>query len=261
MSVRTGAAGLLCLAAAAAWTSCIYDKDDRCSPGEELNAAGYCECPAGSVPVYNEVFVTDGKPDGNLMRLSCRPCGAHEVVTDDKCVCDAGFTRESETAPCVAETAPRVNYGVACSDDSACTGPGATCILDDSIGFTATEARAGYCSTRDCSTHADCPASQGYGCYPGDPVDGGAARPFCRKKLEGEGDSCDGSMNDADNLNPACSKEAAICFPLASTCIPREVCLGDDRYCAPGLICCDLTGFSGNPDAYLCMASDTCPTD
>jgi hypothetical protein len=143
MSVRTGAAGLLGLAAAAAWASCIYDKDERCSPGEELNAAGYCECPAGSVPVYNEIFVTDGKPDGNLMRLSCKTCGAHEVVAEEKCVCDDGFTRESDASPCVVETAPQVNFGTACTDDSACTGPGATCILDDTIGFTAMETRGG----------------------------------------------------------------------------------------------------------------------
>ena len=184
MSVRTGAAGLLCLAAAAAWASCIYDKDDRCSPGEELNAAGYCECPAGSVPVYNEVFVTDGKPDGNLMRLSCKPCGAHEVIAEDKCVCEDGFTRESDSAPCVVEAFPPVNYGAPCSDDSMCD-EGGTCVLDDSIGFSAMEARAGYCSIRDCTSHAGCPVSLGFGCYPGDPVDGGMARPFCRKKLEG----------------------------------------------------------------------------
>jgi hypothetical protein len=247
---RAGGVSLLWLAAAATTSSCIYDPKDRCSPGEKVNENGYCVCKDGYVPKYADVAVVTSTPAGEVVRVSCVPCGEHEVAKGETCICDAGYARASDKSPCELAMAPDVNYGDSCSGDADCTGPGATCIQDDVIGTSKTQ-RAGYCSTRDCKSAADCPADKKFGCH------AGAKGKFCRKPPAGEGDACDMTASRSDNTNPACTGEATAC--AFNICITPETCSGDDS-CTPGLVCCDLSSIPQAMGAIICLPPDSCLT-
>jgi hypothetical protein len=224
----------------------VYDKGDRCSPGEKVDKAGYCVCPKDTVPVYRDVILPTGSAQNPLVREACVPCGEHEVAQGEVCACAEGYARTAEGEPCVEAAAPPVNYGAACTSDADCSGSDeATCILDDMLGGTL---RAGYCSARGCESSAACPTDQGYGCYPG------ASGGFCRMPPSGEGDACDASEGDASN--PACTMEATTC--AFARCTSPEVCDGNES-CTPGLVCCDLSSF--RPGAFICTTTEACITD
>jgi hypothetical protein len=176
------------------------------------------------------------------VREACVPCGEHEQVEGEACVCEPGFVRADEQSPCEPAVVPEVNFGASCGSDAECTGPGATCITDDVIGASTTP-RAGYCSTRDCESVADCPADEGFGCYPG------KSGSFCRLPPSGEGDACD--MAEGTESNPACTEEASAC--ALGLCTAPEPC-SSDASCTPGLICCDLSV------AQICTPAANCPS-
>ncbi len=230
-------------------SGCLYDGEDRCSPGEKVNSWGFCVCLPGHAPISRGIFLPTGTAERPLGRRGCAPCAGHEIIQGDRCVCEPGYVANGE-GTCVATHAPEVNYGAACNKSGDCTGPGATCIDDDVLAM---QTRSAYCSTRGCRDVSECPAQQGYGCFVTD------GQSLCRKPADGEGDACD--MNDGTESNPACTAEATAC--AFGRCTAPYVCR-DAADCTPGLICCDLSAFAApelKADAFICTTSDACITD
>lgn len=135
---RGGWLGIAALALLAqAMPGCIYDSDNRCGDGMELDSAqGLCVCAAGYA--YT--------PTG------CVKCGEHEVTSANGCVCEDGFSRPTADAACVETPS---GLGLACDPAaSTCAAPYDHC--EPSSG-----ADAGYC-TSSCATSDDC--TGGYAC-------------------------------------------------------------------------------------------------
>jgi hypothetical protein len=160
------ASWVLCLGA------CLAD-EGRCSPHQELNAAGLCVCVRGYVP--------DAK-------LVCHACADHEVSQGDVCVCAQGYSRGADML-CAEQSS---SIGSSCSGDEDCEPSAPHCDLG---------ASEPYCTTLDCSGPSDCAA--GYAC------DTDASPALCRRGPSGLGDSCRSAADCAGKEASYCETNRA----------------------------------------------------
>lgn len=187
---------------------CLYDADDRCSPGTVLFEGTVCVCAEGSV----------------LTEEGCVVCGANEVPGAGACVCASGFSRASEGAPC--EEGPSA-LGVACDTTSA---PCEDATYDVCH---ATSGSAGYC-TEGCASSADCEG--GFAC------DVAATPPYCRRPPTGAGQTCAGDADCAGTEATLCESRMShqcvvVCEPAASDCFPGMTCCDFTMFGAPAPFC------------------------
>ena len=121
-----------CVAAAAVLiTACLVDSDDRCGERQKELEGPYvgCTCEPGYV------FTSDGK--------RCVECGAHEIVRDNACVCDEGYSRARAGESCEATADAGMSESTTGSEVPAVTGEGTACTTSaDCEGLYAT-----YCVT------------------------------------------------------------------------------------------------------------------
>jgi hypothetical protein len=141
---------------------CVYDADDRCSPGQVIVSHDRCACAPGLVAI-------DGV---------CQACPEHEVEQNGSCVCEQGYTRADESSACV-EDVP--GLGVACSDDVDCAEAPFTHCQADPAGD--------YCTATGCGSTADCAA--GFAC------DTAADPSYCKRPPLGQGAACETSADCA----------------------------------------------------------------
>lgn len=187
---------------------CVYDSDDRCSPGQSLLNDAFCLCPEGSVLIGDD----------------CVPCAENEVPGGSGCVCATGFSRPAEGAACEA---PPMTLGVACDTANApCTDA-----TDDLCH--ATSGTAGYC-TSDCTTSADCRG--GYAC------DTAATPAYCRRPPVGAGQACMSDAECAGTEATMCETFMAhacvvICAPASPDCFPGLKCCDFTMLGAPAPFC------------------------
>jgi hypothetical protein len=199
---RKGALLLLTLGALVAG-ACVYDADDRCSPGQVLLTDSSCGCAPGSA------FTPQG----------CVPCAENEVAGPNGCICAEGLSRPTPDAACQA---PPQELGVACDTQSApCTSP-----TYDHCQIVS--GSSGYCTTSGCSSSAECQG--GYAC------DTAASPPFCRRPPLGAGNPCESPADCAGT-------EATWCDTfMTHTCLVQG-CSVSAQDCFVGEECCDLSRF------------------
>lgn len=194
---------------------CVYDSSERCDEGQVLFEDQRCLCADGLVLSVN----------------GCVACGEHEVAGQNGCVCETGYARPSEQAPCEPEAAGR---GDACAADMPC--PEAAyphCELG--------AGQSGYCTT-ECTSAADC--SGGYACNLE------ASPSICERPPVGAGLACASAAECAGT-------EATFCDTVITrTCLVQGCSLSPDD-CFAGTECCDLTAFA--VPQPLCVAAGTCP--
>ena len=111
------------LAAPLVFGACVYDGDERCSPGQVFMEPSLCVCPEGSV----------------LTPQGCVACGENEVAGANGCSCAAGLSRPTPDAPCQA--GPQ-GLGAECDVASA---PCSDAVYDHCQVVSGT---SGYCTTR-----------------------------------------------------------------------------------------------------------------
>ena len=199
---------------------CLYDPDDLCSANQEANDRGLCTCVAGAVPVS----ATEG----------CEPCGEHEVVAGEECVCLEGYARAAGGEACVIVPA---GLGERCDSGSV---PCADEVYDYCRPFEGSE---GYCTSTGCASSDDCPT--GYVCD-----EDGATR-YCQRPPTGQGAACETSADCA-------GYEASYCEVFqAHICLVSDCTVSPDS-CQEGWTCCDLTSL-GLPET-LCVEAGLCPT-
>jgi hypothetical protein len=187
---------------------CLYDADDRCSPGTVLFGETVCVCAEGSV----------------LTDAGCVVCGENEVAGSGACVCAPGFSRGSEGASC--EPAPST-LGVACDTASA---PCADATYDVCHLTSDTD---GYC-TNGCTGSADCDG--GFAC------DTLATPAYCRRPPTGAGMSCSADADCAGTEATLCESRMShqcvvICDPAAADCFPGLKCCDFTMFGAPAPFC------------------------
>jgi hypothetical protein len=192
----------------ALFLGCLYDADDRCSPGTALIDGIVCVCAEGSV----------------LTDEGCVACGENEVAASGACVCASGFSRASEGAPCAAGPS---TLGVACDTASApCT--------DATYDVChVTSGTAGYC-TEGCASSADCEG--GFAC------DVAATPPYCRRPPTGAGQTCATDADCAGTEATLCESRMShqcvvVCDPAASECFPGMKCCDFTMFGAPAPFC------------------------
>jgi len=191
----------------ALFLGCLYDADDRCSPGTVFDGV-VCLCAEGSV-------LTD---DG------CVVCGENEVAGSGACVCASGFSRASEGAPC--EEAPST-LGVACDTTSAPCADAAYDVCHVTTGS------AGYC-TEGCASSTDCEG--GFAC------DVAATPPYCRRPPTGAGQTCAADVDCAGTEATLCESRMSnqcvvVCDPAAPDCFPGMKCCDFTMFGAPAPFC------------------------
>jgi hypothetical protein len=143
-------------AATCAWVvGCVYDADDRCSPGQVVVKYDRCACAPGFVAIEGV----------------CTPCPEHELEQNGICVCEEGYTRSSEGAACTLD-AP--GLGDACADDGDCT--------EERFPHCQADAAGDYCTDLDCASTEDC--SGGYAC------DLEATPSYCKRPPLGQSAPC-----------------------------------------------------------------------
>ena len=192
-------------AIAALWAvGCLYDEDGRCGDHQVYDPASFsCLCVAGAVAAVG----------------GCEPCGAHELVVSNQCVCDEGFGRDGSGA-CVAQ--PDSALGDPCNTtDMPC--------VDEVVSFCALETDTeGYCTSAGCVSNDDC--ESGFTCV----ADGNPS--YCARPPSGQGMSC-ASSADCEGL------EASYCDTfMTRTCLVQGCSLEPDD-CSAGYGCCDLSMF------------------
>ena len=205
---------------------CLYKEGERCGPGAVLDTAEDCVCAPGHVPVYRNITVlSPASPTQVKPFSSCMPCGEHQLVSGDKCVCEAGFVQG--TAGCMPS-----NLGATCTADASCAaGDQKFCSLP-----------AGYCTKSGCATNADCNTDADYACATT------ATPTFCKRPPLGQGAACTAAQGD-----PACTAEAPLC--VLGGCVAPPGCQTNSD-CSPSRKCCDLTNL-GQPGLTLCLGA--CP--
>jgi len=246
---------MIAIASAYVSASCVYDSNKRCGDHQVLNtqATEYCECETG--------YVSPSAEQG------CVPCGVHEVASANTCVCQSGYGRNSATEPCLpcgANEVPgstgacecAVGYsrsagsdaGGACEAASAALGvacvTGVNACTDATINYCQmASATAGYCTTQNCTSTADC--SGGYVCNLT------ASPTYCQRPPVGAGKAC--TSND-----DCAGTEATYCDTFVThTCLVQGCTLSPDN-CFTGSECCDLSSY-GIPQP-LCLAAGACTT-
>lgn len=142
--------------------SCIYDADDRCSPGETFDEGlMMCRCPEGTGEALRSDIVVVGTPDHAWPRTGCRACFFNETLEPGTVTCscnaDSVFLPNGYCAP---------TYGTACTADAQC----AQILLASGAFGTGlcqpVSAEGGFCTT-ECTAHADCAPASGLFRAPG----------------------------------------------------------------------------------------------
>jgi hypothetical protein len=196
---------------------CLYDANNRCPLGYLYDPAlKGCLCPPGSVADAG----------------SCQACGVNEEAVGVMCVCKHGATRNSSGVCEVISAGPGAECDPAAST---CTVPSAFC--------QASSDGKGYCTSKGCSSHADC--ETGWTCATWE------AEPFCRRPFTGIGKTC-ASTADCAGL------DASFCEAFSSkSCMVAGCGLSPDT-CGVGLACCDLAKLG--LAVTLCLPPGSCPT-
>ncbi|MFT3925868.1 MAG: hypothetical protein QM778_25215 [Myxococcales bacterium] len=201
--------------------ACIIGNEKCDAHQVELNKDSYSLC----VCEPNAVINANG--------VGCTPCGANEEAKDDQCVCKDGFAKLSADGGCEPSA-----IGGACNVASDC-----------SEAFPYCTGESGYCTARDCSANADCPA--GWSCEAAGDVK------YCKKAPSGLGSPCE-SNDDCSGF------EAAYCDQVQShTCILQGCAVGD-AVCPSEWGCCDYSALLGSP-LSVCVGPDalsggSCPS-
>jgi hypothetical protein len=187
---------------------CLYDADDRCSPGTVLFGGTVCVCAEGSA----------------LTDEGCVVCGENEVAGAGGCVCAVGFSRSSEGAPCQAAASA---LGLTCDTLSA---PCADTTYDVCH---VTNGTGGYC-TKSCADSGDCDG--GFAC------DTAATPPYCRRPPAGAGMTCSGDADCAGTEATLCESRMShqcvvVCDAAAQDCFPGLKCCDFTMYGAPAPFC------------------------
>jgi hypothetical protein len=196
---------------------CLYDANNRCPVGHLFNPALQgCVCPPGSVADAG----------------SCQACGVNEEAVGVKCECKSGATRNASGVCEVVSAGPGAECAPAAS---ACTAPSDFC-QESPDG-------KGYCTSKGCSSHADC--SAGWTCTTWE------AAPYCRRPFTGLGKTCAASADCA-------GLDASYCEALSSKTCQVQGCTSSPDTCGVGLACCDLAKL-GLPVTF-CLPPTSCPT-
>jgi hypothetical protein len=187
---------------------CLYDAEDRCSPGQVLQDDILCLCGEGSV----------------LGETGCTPCGENEVAGGSACVCAPGFSRATADAPCSVTPSA---LGAACDTASMpCS--------DEVYGVCQpADGSAGYC-TEACTSSDDCEG--GYAC------DTVATPPYCRRPPSGAGRACATNADCADAEASLCEafmlhECVVVCDVAAPDCFPGTQCCDFTGFGAPAPFC------------------------
>ena len=184
-------------------TACVYDADERCSPGQVLSSDTACVCAEGSA------FTPQG----------CVPCAENEVPGTNGCVCADGLARPTPDAACQA-LPPAL--GAECDAASApCTDPRYDYCQPVS-------GQSGYCTRAGCTSSAECEG--GYACNTT------ASPPYCQRPPLGADQPC---QTPAD----CAGTEATWCDTVVtSTCLVAG-CSVAEQDCFGGMQCCDFALF------------------
>jgi hypothetical protein len=211
-----------CLAALAA--GCLYDPNDRCSAGQQLDVNDVCVCLPDHVSVKRDItIVVPAIPGEHIPAAYCAPCGENQVVSNDVCVCSPGYV--AGAGGCVPS-----NLGSSCAGDADCaSGDAKFCRLPQ-----------GYCTSTGCTGNDGCSQDADYACAI-DPTGN-----YCKRPPLKQGTPC-----MTQGMDPVCGDEAPICALGACAVIGCVV----DADCSPSRKCCDLSRFS--PGVTLCLGS--CP--
>ena len=202
---------------------CLYDPNDRCSPGEQLDPNDVCVCLPGYVPIKRDITIVTPTPGEHVPVAYCAPCGENQVVSGEVCVCRSGYVDSPNG--CTPS-----NLGASCAADADCAaGDAKFCRLPE-----------GYCTSQGCTSNADCSMDADYACAT-DP-----AGKYCKRPPLKQGAPC-----TTQGMDPICGTEAPICALGACSVLGCMV----DTDCSPSRKCCDLSRFS--PGVTLCLGS--CP--
>jgi len=207
----------LCMLAA---SSCIVG-GDKCDEHQVVVHGTFelCVCEPGAVI----------NPDG----VGCTPCGAHEEVKDDACVCKSGFAKTKADGACM-----KSEIGAACDATTSC---------GSDFPYCASSAAEGYC-TSECADNGDCPTD--WTC------ETQAETHYCSKPRTGLGASCASSADCADF-------DAKFCDTFQThTCLLAD-CATGDTLCPNAWACCDFSSLLGSP-LSICttpeqLTSGDCP--
>jgi hypothetical protein len=192
------------LAALCGVSSCLYDPNHRCDPGQNFDSsAGLCVCDAKLNLIAGE--------------HGCVACAEHEVAQSDACKCADGYVRPTPSTACAL--VPNA-LGNACQSDADCAD--ATYNTCHAVGN-----GAGYCTNLGCSATGD-ECSGGYACNVS------VTPSYCQRPTVGVGQTC-ASDNDCAGT------EATFCEYLQGKTCYAECSLSKND-CFPGQLCCDLTG-------------------
>ncbi|MEY2935697.1 MAG: hypothetical protein RL033_6446 [Pseudomonadota bacterium] len=204
---RRARRGIVLTALGVLLAGCVYDENDRCSPGQIPLGEGLCVCPQGSV----------------LAQQGCTVCGENEVSAGRECVCGEGFSRPAAGGAC--EEAPS-GLGVSCT--------GATC-ADPAFPLCASASDgSGYC-TRQCTSTANCDG--GYLC------DTAAASAYCQRPPLGAGRACTSDADCAGTEATFCESfmlhQCVVrdCSPAAQDCFGDNRCCDLTQFGVPAPIC------------------------
>ena len=190
----------LCALCALLASSCEFDPDDRCDPGQRADNE-LCVCLEGMVPAD----------------VGCEPCGDNSSEEDGVCKCDEGYARPDPDGPCEEAAA---DQGASCdpeADDPGCSDGFPHCQPSDFD--------TGYCTSTACESDGDCEGS--YLC------DARESPSVCARPPIGMGDACE-SDSDCEG------KEATYCVTVMSGGCAVSGCSPPDEGCPPGSVCCDL---------------------
>jgi hypothetical protein len=156
---------------------CVYDPDDRCSPGQVVIEHDRCACAPGLVAI-------DGV---------CQGCPENELEQNGACVCVEGYVRDGAGLPCL-EAAP--GLGIECSDDTDCT--------EDPFTYCRPDPAGDYCTSSDCSSSDDC--SGGYAC------DSDETPAYCMRPPLGQSAPCASDDDCADYEADFCVPVGNVCL-------------------------------------------------
>ncbi len=153
---RAATVGIWLFTALCAWTvGCVYDADDRCSPGQVVISHDRCACAPGTVAV-----------DG-----ICQPCPEFEVEQNGACVCEEGYVRSDDGSLCVLE---EEGLYAPCASDEDCVSALFSHCQPDALGD--------YCTQAGCVSSDECFA--GFAC------DTAASPSYCKRPPVGQGEPC-----------------------------------------------------------------------
>lgn len=194
---------------AVALGGCIYDADDRCSPGQVLYDEQRCICAEGSV----------------LTATGCVACGENEVAAGSSCTCVEGFERPTPEAPCQMLV---TGQGVDCDEASApCTDATYNLCMP-------TSGTAGYCTSL-CGPAGECEG--GYAC------DTSATPPYCERPPLGVGRGCASDADCAGTEALLCESfmldQCVVrdCDPAGQDCFTGYQCCDFTMFGAPATFC------------------------